>query len=265
MMIDDVRAYNALAWDRQVERGNPWTIPADPALIASARRGDCRIVLTPTRPVPLAWFPPLKGARVLCLASGGGQQGPVLAAAGAEVTVLDNSPRQLERDREVARREGLEIALVEGDMSNLECFPDRTFDLIVHPVSNCFVPDVRPVWREAYRVLHEGGVMLAGFCNGFLYLFDDEDLERGDLHIRYSLPYADPVALDPVRLAAHMAEKKPLEFGHSLEDQIGGQLDAGFLLLGFYEDRDPKSALSRHLALFAATRAMRGSCKDQSQ
>jgi len=30
-----------------------------------------------------------------CLASGGGQQGPVLAAAGAHVTVFDNSPRQL--------------------------------------------------------------------------------------------------------------------------------------------------------------------------
>ena len=92
----------------------------------------------------------------MCLASGGGQQGPILAAAGADVTVFDNSPRQLEQDRYVADRDGLHLQTVEGDMRDLSCFPDESFDLIVHPVSNVFVPDVKPVWREAYRVLKPG-------------------------------------------------------------------------------------------------------------
>src|SRR5690606_18814003 len=136
----------------------------------AARKGEWSIVLTPTVPVPHAWFPPLAGAAVLCLASGGGQQGPILAAAGARVTVFDNSPQQLAQDRYVARRDNLDLTTVEGDMRDLSAFASDTFDLIVHPVSNVFVPDVRPVWREAFRVLRPGGAMLAGFCNPVLYI-----------------------------------------------------------------------------------------------
>src|SRR5579872_3572064 len=98
----DVRSYNSHAWNRQVEKGDRWTVPVSPETIAAARRGDWQVVLTPTRPVPQDWFPPLASLDVLCLASGGGQQGPVLAAAGANVTVLDNSPAQLGQDRLVA-------------------------------------------------------------------------------------------------------------------------------------------------------------------
>jgi 2-polyprenyl-3-methyl-5-hydroxy-6-metoxy-1,4-benzoquinol methylase len=139
-LTDDILAYNRRAWDRQVERRNPWTIPVGPDIIARARRGDWQIVLTPTKPVPADWFPPLAGLDVLCLASGGGQQGPPLAAVGARVTVLDNSPKQLAQDRLVADREGLTIETVQGDMADLSVFPDGRFDLIVHPVSNVFAP-----------------------------------------------------------------------------------------------------------------------------
>src|SRR6185295_10899839 len=97
----DVASYNRRAWDRQVEQGNRWTVPVGPNVIAAARRGDWSVVLTPTIPVPRDWFPALAGLNVLCLASGGGQQGPILAAAGARVTVYDNSPKQLACDREV--------------------------------------------------------------------------------------------------------------------------------------------------------------------
>src|SRR5947209_20625911 len=146
----DIFAYNRRAWDRRAERGNRWTVPAGPEAIAAARRGDWQVVLTPTRPVPRGWFPDLAGLDVLCLASGGGQQGPVLAAAGAAVTVLDASPAQLARDRLVADREGLEVRTVQGDMADLSAFDDGTFGLVFHPCSNCFVPEVRPVWREAF-------------------------------------------------------------------------------------------------------------------
>src|SRR5262245_43032058 len=109
----DVVAYNRRAWDTQVNKGNRWTVPVSPELIAAARRGEWELVLTPTLPVPRDWFPPLAGLDVLCLASGGGQQVPILAAAGASVTVLDNSGRQLAQDRHVAEREGLTIRTVQ--------------------------------------------------------------------------------------------------------------------------------------------------------
>ncbi len=141
----DILGYNRQAWDRQVERGNSWTIPVGPEVVDRARRGGWSIVLTPTRPVPADWFPPPDGLEVFCLAGGGGQQGPILAAAGARVTVFDNSPNQLAQDRLVADREGLARETVRGDMADLSTFPDARFDLIVHPCSNMFVPEVRPV------------------------------------------------------------------------------------------------------------------------
>ena len=79
--------------------------------------------------------------------------------------MFDNSPQQLARDRLVAEREGLEIRTVQGDMRDLSAFADASFDLVFHPVSNLFCPEVRPVWREAYRVLRQGGILLAGFMN----------------------------------------------------------------------------------------------------
>ena len=113
----DPVAYNRAAWDREVDRGNEWTRPVGPDVTARARTGDWSVVLIGYEPVPRHWFPAsIKGAAVLCLASGGGQQGPVLAAAGADVTVFDNSPRQLARDEQVAARDGLAIRTVLGDM-----------------------------------------------------------------------------------------------------------------------------------------------------
>ena len=131
-------------------------------------------MLTENRPVPRAWFPDLQGADVLCLASGGGQQAPVLAAAGANVTVLDNFLRQLVQDHLVAEREELALETVEGDMADLSGFADDSFDLVFHPVSNLFVPELRPVWAEAFRVLRRGGLLLAGFLNPVVYIFNLE-------------------------------------------------------------------------------------------
>lgn len=255
----DIRAYNRQAWNRQVEQNNPWTIPVSPEVIAAARGGNWALLLTPTKATPREWFPAeLHGVDILCLASAGGQQGPVLAAAGANVTVLDNSPRQLEQDRMVADREGLAMRLVEGDMANLVDFPEAAFDLVFHPVSNLFVPDVRPVWAEAYRVLRPGGALLAGFLNPVHYIFDLDAMdEQGRLEVRYAIPYSDLSSLDEQQRQKHQEEGWPLEFGHSLEDQIAGQLEAGFLLAGFYEDHDPEMLLSKYIPTFIASRAIK--------
>lgn len=254
----NIRAYNRKAWDKNVADGNPWTKPVSPEVIAEARQGDWRIVLTATRPVPLDWFPPLAGKDVLCLASGGGQQGPVLAAAGATVTVLDNSPRQLEQDRFVAERDGLNITTIEGDMADLTAFADESFDLIVNPISNVFIPNVLPVWVESYRVLRHGGALLTGFMNPDTYIFDRELLDDQDiLQIKYRLPYSDLDSLDEVELKRQIADGWALEWSHSLEQQIGGMLSVGFMLTSFYEDRDPRTILFDTMPVYFATRAIK--------
>lgn len=250
--------YNRRAWDKAVERRSEWTIPVSSETIAAARRGEWQIVLTPEKPAPRAWFPEdLRGCDVLGLAAGGGQQGPILAATGANVTVFDNSPRQLAQDRLVAGREGLAIRTVQGDMADLGVFPADCFDLIVHPCSNMFAPAVRPVWREAFRVLRPGGVLLAGVTNPALYVFDQQLADEGVLRVRHSLPYSDLSSISAEERRRYMDDLQPLEFGHTLEDQIGGQLDAGFVLTGFYEDGWTGMALAKYMPIFIATRALK--------
>ena len=256
-MAFPVREHNRKAWDRQVDSGNEWTVPASPEVIAAAQRGEWQVVLTPTRPVPRDWFGKLAGDRVLCLASGGGQQGPILAAAGARVVVFDNSPRQLNQDRLVAERDRLDLATVEGDMRDLSAFSDRSFDLVFHPCANLFIPDIHPVWRESFRVLRPGGRLLTGFVNPLQYIFDWERSERGELIVRHAIPYSDLTSLEGAERQRWIDAGQPLEFGHTLEDQIAGQLEAGFVLTGFYEDVDPKHVLSRYIASFVATLAIR--------
>ncbi|HLA99020.1 MAG TPA: class I SAM-dependent methyltransferase [Anaerolineales bacterium] len=254
----DIRDYNRRAWDRQVEGGNRWTIPVTPEVIAAAQKGVWEVLLTPTRAVPREWFPAgMAGVDLLCLASGGGQQGPVFSAAGANVTVLDNSPKQLAQDRYVTEREGLRLNTIEGDMADLSVFADQSFDLIFHPVSNLFVSEIRPVWREAHRVLRHGGALLAGIMNPAFYIFDLPLLEKGRLEVRYSLPYSDLGSLSEVDRQQYLESGYPLEFGHTLEDQIGGQIDAGFVIAGFYEDTDPETYLSKFMPIFIATRAQK--------
>ena len=255
----EIAEYNRAAWNGLVAKGDRWTVPVSPEEIQRAKSGDVRIVLTPTKLVPTDWLMPLKGKDVLCLAGGGGQQAPLLAAAGANVTTLDNSPRQLEQDQLVAKREGLSIRSVLGRMDDLSELDDESFDLIVHPCSNCFTPNVNPVWQEAFRVTRLGGTLIAGFGNPIRFLFDDMESEKGHLVVRYRIPYSDLTDLDQVIREKYEADGEPLAFGHSLDDQIGGQLRAGFSLAGFYEDKwtAEKDPLSNFIESYMATRAVK--------
>lgn len=252
----DVRAYNREKWDKQVENGNPWTIPVSSEVIAAARQGEWSVLLTEQTPVPRGWFPAdLRDKDILCLASGGGQQGPIFAAAGARVTVFDNSPRQLAQDRLVAESEGLEIVTVEGDMRDLSAFDEESFDLVFHPVSNCFCPEVLPVWQESFRVLRLGGLLLAGFNNPVIYIFDYHKEEQGIFEVRFGLPF-DARQLSEQDLLEQFDSDSPIEFSHSLDSLIGGQLEAGFVLTGLYEDRS-SFPLGRIMPSYIATRALK--------
>ena len=253
--IDPV-AHNRAAWDREVASDNEWTRPVAPDVIARARAGDWSVVLIGHEPVPRDWFPAdLAGAAVLCLASGGGQQGPVLAAAGAAVTVIDNSPAQLGRDQEVAAREGLAIATVLGDMRDLSSLADASFDVVFNPVSNVFCPDLAPVWREAFRVLRPGGTLLTGFLNPDIFIFDLAALDAGEFVVRHRIPYSTLDLPDAERRQAYA--DGPIEYSHSLTEQIGGQLAAGFTLTHLVEARHHADATARYMPGYIATRGIR--------
>jgi len=247
-------AINAETWDRWVEGGNIWSIPIAHEEYERARlNDDWNVVLTPVKPVPREWFPELKGARVLGLASGGGQQMPIFAARGAICTIFDNSPRQLASEAMVSAREGYEIEIVRGDMTKPLPFPDNSFDLIFHPVSNCYVEDVQHVWNECFRILKKGGVLLAGLDNGMGYLFDDEN----DLALKNKLPY-NPLK-DRALFEKLQAEDGGVQFSHTVEEQLGGQLKAGLTLTHILEDTDRPgdSLVGEYMPLFILSRAVK--------
>ena len=220
---------NAETIDRWIREGWEWGQPISHETYEKAQRGEWDVVLTPTKPVPHEWFGELKGKKILGLASGGGQQMPVFAALGASCTVLDYSPLQLESERLVAEREGYEIRIIRGDMTERLPFADAEFDLIFHPVSNCYVEEVRPIWKECFRVLKPGGYLLSGIDHSINYIVDGEEKQ-----IVNKLPF-NPLR-NPEQMKQLEADDAGVQFSHSLEEQIGGQLEAGFTLLSLYED-----------------------------
>ena len=242
---------NAATIDRWIEEGWEWGIPISHETYVKATEGKWDVVLTPTRPVPHEWFGSLAGKKVLGLASGGGQQIPVFAALGAECTVLDYSEKQLESERMVAEREGYPVNLVRADMTKPLPFADESFDLIFHPVSNCYVEEVRPIFRECFRVLKPGGILLGGFDNGINYILDEKEE-----YLQNCLPF-NPLK-NPEQMRQLEAAGDGVQFSHTLEEQIGCQLEAGFLLTDVYEDTNGAGRLHEHgIPTFWATRAVK--------
>ncbi|WP_206244482.1 class I SAM-dependent methyltransferase [Novosphingobium terrae] len=254
----DILRHNQAAWDHQAASDCEWSRPVSSETIVAARAGRWSVQLTPGV-LPADWLGDVRGQRILCLASAGGQQGPVLAAAGAQVTVFDASQGQLEQDRLVAQRDGLTLTTVQGDMRDLSTFDDGRFDIIFHPISNHYVPDVRPVWREAFRVLRPGGRLLASFYNPVIFVGDRDAAlaQQGLIRPAYAMPYADMRDLPPEALEAKLSSGEALVFGHSLTDLIAGQIEAGFQIAGFQEDHapTPRFLIDRYLPTFIATLA----------
>ncbi len=242
---------NAETIDRWIAEGWEWGVPVNHEVCEKARRGNWIVLLTPTKPVPHNWFGELRGKKVLGLASGGGQQIPILSLLGAECTVLDYSQKQLESERLVAEREGYDVKTVRADMTKPLPFSDGEFDLIFHPVSNCYVEEVKPLFRECFRVLKSGGVLLSGLDNGINYLVNEDETK-----IVNTLPF-NPLK-NPKQMKALADSDSGVQFSHTAEEQIGGQLEAGFILTDIYEDTNGSGFLHEHnIPCFYATRAIK--------
>ena len=245
----DYQDINAETIDRWIDGGWEWGKPISHEKYLNAARGVWDVMLTPTKPVPHEWFGDLRGKKVLGLASGGGQQMPVFAALGAIPTVLDYSKKQIGSEIEVARREGYEIRAIRGDMTKPLPFDDGEFDLIFHPVSNCYVKDVKSIWRECYRVLKPGGYLLSGTDHFVNYIVDADEKE-----IINSLPF-DPTENEEQRKQLE-ADDAGMQFSHTIEEQINGQLEAGFTLLELYEDTNGEGRLHElNIPTFLAMRS----------
>lgn len=243
---------NAKAIDKWVREGWEWGQAIDHSTYEAAQEGIWDVKLTPTKYVPHEWFGELRGKKVLGLASGGGQQMPIFSALGAICTVLDYSEEQLKSERIVAERERYHIEIIRGDMTKKLPFEDESFDLIFHPVANCYVEEVKPIWRECYRILKPSGILLAGMDNGINFLFADDD-EREVIN---SLPF-NPLK-NPEQMEQLEKTDSGVQFSHTLEEQLGGQLEAGFRLTGLYEDTNGVGRLHQmNIPSFIATRAVK--------
>ena len=232
----DTTKFNRQAWDNIATSRREWFTAATADQIDAAGRGDFSIRLTATKPVPEDWIGDVKGKRILALAAGGGHQGPILAAAGAEVTVVDLSEGQLAIDRKLASKHSLAIETIQADMADLSQVADSAFDMVINPCSVNFVQHVAPVWREASRVLRPLGILITGLIQPVNFLFDPVKRDRGKLKVRFRIPYSD-LDLPGDELAKTIGPERPIDFGHSLQDLIGGQLDAGLVLTHIMEDR----------------------------
>ena len=176
---------------------------------------------------------------------------PIFAALDAECTVFDYSLKQLESEKMVSKREGYKIRIIKGDMSKPLLFEDEEFDLIFHPVSNCYIKDVNSLFKECYRILKKGGVLLSGLDNGINYIVDENE----EKIVNY-MPF-DPLS-NKERYQECLEKDWGIQFSHTLEEQIGGQLKAGFILTDLYEDTNGEGRLhDLNVKTFFSTKSLK--------
>ena len=230
-MNHHIHEHNRRAWDERVRRGNWHT--------ESAREKD---FLDPLVAVDdQGWLGGnVRGRRVLCLAAGGGKHGVLFAAAGAVVTVVDLSPRMLELDRKLAAERGVDVRVIETSMDDLSMFPAAAFDVVIQPVSTCYVPDVLAVYREVARVTAPCGLYISQHKQPASLQAEVLPSPRGYV---LSEPYYRSGPLPPVIDGCLHREAGTMEFLHRWEELIGGLCRAGFVLEDLVEPRhgDPVS------------------------
>lgn len=239
MKTSDDHWHNRAAWDRLAKKQDRLARPARDVDFANPLQS----VDGP------GWLGgDIRGQRVLCLAAGGGRQGPIYSAAGGVVTVVDISPAMLELDRKVAAERGLPLRTVEASMDNLSAFDDGSFDIVVHPVSTCYVPDVIPVYQEVARVLRDGGIYISQHKQPTSL---QTSIEGGPAGYRIEHPYYGDQPLPPSLKPNLIREDGTLEYVHRWEQLLGGMCRAGLVIEDMTEpmhaepDSDPDSFAHR--------------------
>lgn len=238
-----IEAQNAQAWDRLARE--------QAALARPARDED---FANPLQTVdPLGWLGgSIAGQKVLCLAAGGGRQSALYAAAGANVTVLDISREMLALDTEVAAERKLTVRTVEGSMLDLAMFEAGEFDIVIHPVSSCYVPDVRQVYREVARVVRPGGFYVSQHKSPTSLQTELRPSGEG-----YALvePYYRSGPLPPAE-PSRLRESGAQEFLHRWEELLGGMCQAGFTVVDLIEpmhaDIEAERGTFAHRACYVA-------------
>jgi len=187
---------------------------------------------------PMGWLGgTVVGKRLLCLAAGGGRQSAIYATAGADVTVVDISPAMLELDRQVAHRRGLGIRLVQASMDRLDMLANASFDIVVHPVSTCYVPDVMPVFREVARVLCPGGIYVSQHKSPTSLQASHRSDATACYRIEHAYYRSDAIPISPQESSAskRLRERGAIEYLHRWEQLIGGICRNAMVIEDFIE------------------------------
>ncbi len=187
---------------------------------------------------PMGWLGGnVNGKRLLCLAAGGGRQSAIYATAGAEVTVVDISPAMLELDRQVAKRRGLSLRLLQASMDRLDMLADGSFDVVVHPVSTCYVPDVMPVFREVARVLRPGGVYVSQHKSPISLQASHHSDSTACYRIEHAYYRHDAIPGPSQESAAtkRLRERGAIEYLHRMEELVGGICRNSMVIEDFIE------------------------------
>lgn len=240
--MNDYRRVNRASWDYLARQGSE-------PLCGAEDYAYSRSLLDPE-----GWIPWNQLRSVLCLAGGGGRQAPLLAFLGLDVTILDLSPRQLRNDLATARRHGLSVECVEGDMCGLERLQGRKFDLVYQPLSCTYVPDVRAVYRGVFQLLTPGGYYRVEQKNPLHLQLPQYGAWDGTGY-RIARPQTQT---QPVKWRewdeTGMEKPTPQQYIHPLQELIGDLCDAGFTIECFQEcqlkdcSADPGSP--QHLAAY---------------
>lgn len=217
--------HNRLAWNQMASSGHVLTRPAsEEELQRPLQTVDA-----------IGWLgESIRGWNVLCLAAGGGRHGPLYAAAGARVTVVDLSPAMLEVDRQIAKKRQLSIRTIETSMDNLQCFESGEFDLVIHPVSTCYLPSLRVLFPEVARVTRGGGIYVSQHKQP-VNLQASLQTFTGQYVIEHAYYDSSPVA--PAVQPSRLREPNTREFAHSWTEILAGICRSGFSIVDVTEPK----------------------------
>jgi ubiquinone/menaquinone biosynthesis C-methylase UbiE len=216
--MSSIYAHNRNAWDRLARNRQALTLPATE-----------RHFTDPLKAVDgIGWLDgDVSGQKVLCLAAGGGKQSALCAEAGAEVTVVDISPAMLERDRQVARERNLNIRVIEASMDDLSMLEDGQFDIVIQPVSTCYVPDIAMVYREVARVTRHNGLYISQHKQPASL---QAGLDTSTSAYVLAEPYYREGPLPPAPGYSRIREHGTHEYLHRWEQLLGELCRSGFII-----------------------------------